>query len=117
MNETDWIDICDSSDIMPNAGRCALINGAQVAIFRVSQPGVQDSSNDSWYALDNCDPFSQANVLSRGLVGNLADRVVVASPIYKQHFCLQTGVCLEDNTTRLKTYAVRLHNNRIQLSA
>ena len=38
---------------------------------------------DRWFAIDNVDPKSGASVLSRGLVGNLGDRVVVASPSTK----------------------------------
>ena len=39
------------------------------------------------YALDNFDPASRANVLARGLIGNLQGERVVASPIYKNHLC------------------------------
>ena len=47
------------------------------------------------FAIDNIDPNAGASVLSRGLVGSLGERIVVASPIYKQHFDLATGECLE----------------------
>ncbi|MCP3907274.1 MAG: nitrite reductase small subunit NirD [Oceanicoccus sp.] len=110
--ENNWKEICHIDAIVPNAGRCALVEGEQVAIFRVSKSG-----NDELYAIHNHDPFSKANVLSRGIVGSLSERVVVASPIYKQHFCLQTGECLEDEATQLKTWQVRVENNMVQLSA
>ena len=32
--------------------------------------------------------------------------LTVASPIYKQHFDLKTGQCLEDDI-KIKTYAIR----------
>ena len=111
-SEITWQDICHIDAIVPNAGRCALVNGEQVAIFRISQAG-----NDELFAIHNHDPISQANVLSRGIVGSIADRVVVASPIYKQHFCLKTGECLEDEKATVKTYSVRLENDIVQLSA
>lgn len=109
---SSWKDICHIDAISPNAGRCALVEGEQVAIFRISNSG-----NDTVYAIDNHDPFSSANVLSRGITGSVAERVVVSSPLYKQHFCLETGECLEDDATRLKTYPVRIENNVVQLSA
>ncbi|ARN74342.1 nitrite reductase small subunit NirD [Oceanicoccus sagamiensis] len=112
MSESNWKEICHIDAIVPNAGRCALVEGEQVAIFRI-----QKSGNDELYAINNHDPFSKANVLSRGIIGSLSDRVVVASPIYKQHFCLATGECLEDEATQLKTYRVRVENNMVQLSA
>ncbi|MFA7554299.1 MAG: nitrite reductase small subunit NirD [Spongiibacteraceae bacterium] len=110
--ETNWVDICNVNDIVPNTGRCALFNNEQVAIFRINYHG-----NDEIYAVHNFDPFSKANVLARGITGSVVDTLVVASPIYKQHFCLQTGKCLEDETALLKTYKARIVDNTVQLSA
>lgn len=109
--QTPWLDICHIDSIVPNGGRCALLNGEQVAIFRIRTAG-----SESYYAIDNYDPFSKANVLSRGITGSIADNIVVASPIYKQHFCLKTGQCIEDDSVKLKTYKVRVENNVVQLS-
>ena len=111
-SEITWQDICHIDAIVPNAGRCALVNGEQVAIFRINQSG-----NVALFAINNHDPISQANVLSRGIIGSIAERVVVASPIYKQHFCLKTGECLEDGEAKVKTYPVRLENDRVLLCA
>jgi len=108
---SDWKDICETGDILPNAGRCARHGGRQVAIFRVRQ-----GDRDAFYAVDNHDPFSGANVLSRGIVGSLGGKVVVASPVYKQHFCLETGQCLEEGEVKLKTWPVRVAGDRVQLS-
>jgi len=68
-----WTRICDLEDVLPGTGVCALIEGKQVAVFRVA---------DAVYAIDNFDPASGANVLSRGLVGDIKGEPVVASPIY-----------------------------------
>jgi len=105
---SEWTDICHRDDIVPNTGRCALFNGEQVAIFRV---------NEDFYAINNHCPFSRANVLSRGIVGSLSEHKVVASPLYKQHFDLETGQCLEDQSVTIKTYAVRLAGDTVQLAA
>ena len=106
-----WIDICQLNDILPNMGRCALFEGQQVAIFRVIKAG-----NEFLYAVNNYCPFSQANVISRGIIGSVADAVVVASPLYKQHFDLENGQCIEDTDVSLKTYAVRVNGNLVQLA-
>lgn len=103
-----WLTICNVEDILPNMGRCALFEGQQVAIFRI---------RDSLYAIDNYCPFSDANVISRGLVGCLSHRKVVASPLYKQHFDLETGQCVEDEDVTIKTYNVRVEGDVIQLAA
>ncbi len=106
-----WKTICKIDDVPENGGCCALIGQQQVAIFRVDE----GAASSSFYAIDNHDPFSGANVLSRGIVGSLSDKVVVASPIYKQHFCLKTGQCLEDEV-QLRTWRVRAHGDELQLA-
>ena len=65
------------------------------------------------YAIDNIDPNSRASVLSRGLVGNLGERVVVASPIYKHHFDLRSGECLEVPEHSVAAYPVRLEDGTV----
>lgn len=107
----NWQSICNTEDIPANSGRCALVGKQQVAIFRLVVDG-----KESVYAIDNHDPFSGANVLSRGIVGSLGEKLVVASPVYKQHFCLESGECLEDNIT-LRTWPVRIQNGAIELAA
>ncbi|MBI98472.1 MAG: nitrite reductase (NAD(P)H) small subunit [Verrucomicrobiales bacterium] len=91
--------ICALEDIPQNTGVCALVDGQQIAIFRT---GPKDL-----HAVSNHDPFSKANVLSRGIVGTKGDTPKVASPIYKQQFDLTTGQCLDDPEVRIPTFAVR----------
>ena len=67
-------DICAVEDILPHTGEGALIGDKQFAIFRMS--------DNTLFAIDNYDPFSKANVLSRGLIGDLQGQRVVASPVY-----------------------------------
>ena len=55
-------------------------------------------------------------MLSRGMVGDINDRLVVASPLYKQHFDLQTGECLEDGEVRVPVYSVELSADKVLLT-
>ncbi|MGH3849921.1 MAG: nitrite reductase small subunit NirD, partial [Pseudonocardiaceae bacterium] len=73
------------------------------------------SPADNLFALSNYDPFSRANVLSRGIVGCRAGRLKVASPIYKQSFDLATGVCLDDPTVSVLSYPVRVVDGRVEV--
>lgn len=107
----DWQTVCEINDIPRNSGRCSLVGNHQIAIFRICTEKTQN-----FYAIDNRDPFSEANVLSRGIVGSLQDNVVVASPVYKQHFCLDTGQCLEENV-QLRTWPVRILGGCVQVAA
>ncbi len=103
-----WVAVCALEDIQPGTGVCALVDGRQIAIFRLGE---------SLYALDNLDPASDANVLSRGIVGDLQGELVVASPIYKHHYSLLSGRCLEDATRSVNVYAVRLAASGVWVQA
>ena len=103
-----WTTVCELDALIPDVGVRALLGESQVAVFRLS-------GGDDVFALDAFDPFSNAPVLSRGIVGDLNGRLVVASPIYKQHFDLRTGKCLEDDAVAVRTYPVRVLDGRVQV--
>jgi nitrite reductase (NADH) small subunit len=105
---SEWIDICDINVIPPFSGVAALVCGEQVAIFRLG-------SDSEVYAISNYDPFSQAYVMSRGIVGDRNGVLKVASPIYKQSFSLVTGDCLDDSSMRVFTLPARVINNVVQV--
>ncbi|WP_027211277.1 nitrite reductase small subunit NirD [Burkholderia sp. WSM2232] len=108
-----WLPVCALDDIVPNTGVCALVNGEQVAVFHVT------AGNDkaAVYAIENFDPGSRAAVLSRGLIGSLGERIVVASPIYKHHFDLRTGECLEAPENSVSAYPVRVESGKVWVAA
>ncbi len=51
--------------------------------------------------------------LLRGLVGNLGEHTVVASPLYKNHFNLRTGVCQETPEHSVSAPNVQVKNGRV----
>lgn len=108
-DELDWIEICHLDDITPNTGVGAIVEDQQIALFRVGH-------EKRVYALSNQDPFSQAFVMSRGILGDLQGERVVASPIYKQHFSLATGRCLEDKNQKLLVFPSKIEDGRVFVS-
>lgn len=109
MKRTDapaWSPVCALADILPDTGVCALVNERHVAVFHVKGRG-------EVFAIDNFDPNSKASVLSRGLVGNVGERIVVASPIFKHHFDLRSGECLEAPENSVAAYPVRVENDTV----
>jgi len=106
---SEWLAVCRLEDIAPNTGVCALVGQRQIAVFRLD--------DDSVFAIENRDPFSRANVLSRGIVGDLKGEVVVASPVYKQHFSLATGCCLEDPDVRVAVFPARIEGDAVLVQA
>lgn len=103
---TTWVEVCGVDDLLVDRGACVLVGPYQVALFRVS-PG------DELYALSNYDPFSDAYVLSRGIVGSKGDIPKVTSPVYKQSFDLTTGRCLEDPSVGVMSFPLRALEGRI----
>ncbi|MBT2541220.1 nitrite reductase small subunit NirD [Streptomyces sp. ISL-44] len=95
-----WLTVCELSALVPGRGVAALLpDGSQAAVFvdRAGRP----------YAIGNQDPFTGAQVLSRGLLGSAAGRPFVASPLLKQRFDLESGRCLDDEEVAVRTYPVR----------
>jgi len=105
--EGRWTAVCPLERIVPNTGVCALVDGAEVAVFHIAGAPAQV------YAISNFDPNSDASVLSRGLTGSLGGRLVVASPIYKQHFDLRTGECLEAPEHSVTSYPARILDGQV----
>jgi|TARA_Y100000031_G_scaffold126651_1_gene143889 nitrite reductase (NADH) small subunit len=100
--------LCKRTDLVQNSGVCALMNGCQIALFYLPDESPQV------YAVANWDPIGEANVLSRGIVGDIDGRLVVASPLYKQHFDLVTGECLEEDVS-VEVYPVAFEGDSIVL--
>jgi nitrite reductase (NADH) small subunit len=102
-----WTAVCPLERIVPDTGVTALVDGLQVAVFRLSDGTV--------HALDARDPCSGANVLGRGIVGEVAGTDVVASPVHKQRFALATGRCLDDGPD-VAIHAARVVDGRIEVA-
>jgi nitrite reductase (NADH) small subunit len=100
---------CRQSDLVENSGITALIDGQQIALFYITKP------EPTVYAIGNHDPFSKTNILSRGILCEINGRLSVASPMYKQHFDLATGQCIEDNSVSVPVYPAKIVVEHVQL--
>ena len=109
---TDWKKLCQEEDLVPGSGVVAWWEGAQIALFCLP---ATISAPAQVFAIDNHDPFSKANVIGRGIVGDLKGEIVVASPLYKQHFRLRDGVCLEDGTVSLRVWDARIREGNVEI--
>ena len=106
-----WLPLCGKNDLVEGSGVCALFDDTQIAIFYL--PG----ETPQVYGLSNWDPIGKANVLSRGIVGDVDGNLVVASPLYKQHFNLVTGECLEDAEHPATVFQLRIENDQVLIAA
>ncbi|KGI66380.1 nitrite reductase small subunit NirD [Mycolicibacterium rufum] len=101
LSDVTWCTACRLDFLLPNRGVGVLLpDGAQAALFRLD--------DGTLHAVGNIDPFTGAAVISRGIVGDRGGRAIVASPLKKQAFALEDGVCLDDPAVALPVYATRV---------
>ena len=103
-----WHPVITLGRMVPGRGVAALVDGRSVAVFLLYAGELA--------VIDNVDPCSGANVLSRGLVGDAGGRPTVASPILKQRFDLRSGECLDDPEQRVAVHRARLHRGMIEVT-
>lgn len=107
-----WRPVCARADLVADSGVVALLGDEQVALFYLPR----DEGGPRVYAIGNRDPKSGANVIGRGIVGHLAGHLVVASPLYKQHFCLADGDCVEYPEQSLPVWPARFNGDRVEVA-
>ena len=103
--------VCSVHDLEVERGRAAILGTEQVALFLLRDGTV--------HAVSNLDPYSGANVISRGIVGTRGDVPTIASPMHKQVFDLRTGECVETQgkpVHSLDVWVVRIDGDDIHLS-
>lgn len=89
------IKVCEIKDLIEDSGICVFIKDKQIALFYIDK---------KVYAIDNYDPIGKAFVLARGIIGDIDGKIVVASPLYKEHFDLITGECIEHKEISVQSY-------------
>jgi nitrite reductase (NADH) small subunit len=104
-----WVPACSLHDLVADSGIAVWTEFGPVAIYWLPDTETQ------YFAIGHHDPASGANVLARGIVGDIKDEPVVASPIYKHHYSLITGICIENNALTVPVFALREHNGQLEL--
>ncbi len=125
LDDDSWEQICSLEELPLDAGVAALINQEPSAINREPSSANQKPSeqcqialfrqrdSETVYAIGNFDPFSEANVLARGILCSIDGELNVASPVLKEHFSLTTGQCLEDETVSVPTYPTKISDGQV----
>ena len=109
-----WQTLCKTSDLVANSGVAALLpspcgtNAIQVALFWLP-------AMNRVYAVENYDPLSDTFLNARGLIGDRHGEPFLATPLYKHHYRLSDGVCLEDNNISLKTWVAKIEQGEVRL--
>ncbi len=112
-----FVDICALDDLEPERGVGALLGGIQIAVFRLADGTVR--------AVQQRDPYSGANVMSRGLVGTHRvtlddgterDVDTVTTPMLKQVWDVDTGDVLDaggKDRRPLAVFAAEVRDGRV----
>ena len=106
-----WRAVCTRDDLVADSGVVVLLDGQQIALFYLP-----DADGPDLYAIENRDPKSGANVIGRGLLAHLGGNLVVASPLYKQHFRLADGSCVQYPEQQLRTWQARFNGDTVEIA-
>ncbi|TNV22221.1 nitrite reductase small subunit NirD [Buttiauxella sp. B2] len=98
-----WQAVCDINAIPAQAGIGARLGELQIALFRFG---------DAIYALDNLEPGSDANVLSRGILGDASGEPIVISPLYKHRIRLRDGRT-QDGELAVRAWPVKVEQGTV----
>lgn len=113
-DELPWTLVATETEVAPDRGVAALVDGVPVAVFRLAASGDEP---EEWYAVSHIDPITGAPVMARGLVGSqcIDGKMVatVASPLHKRRYDLATGRCLDDESPSLSTFEILIIDKRI----
>ncbi|EMY36087.1 assimilatory nitrite reductase (NAD(P)H) small subunit [Arthrobacter crystallopoietes BAB-32] len=102
-----WHPVCRVDELEVAWGEAALVQGEQVALFKVSQTEV--------YAAAHRDPATGSCVMARGILGSKGWRRTIASPLHKQVYDLATGECYTDPQLSLPVYPVRVEAGLVEV--
>ncbi|HID00733.1 MAG TPA: nitrite reductase small subunit NirD [Piscirickettsiaceae bacterium] len=99
-----FVKVCEKKDLIQDAGIAAKVGDVQIALFYI---------DDQVYAVGNHDPASGANVIFRGICGDLNGELMVASPLYKDHYSLITGQHLDGKDLSIPVYAAKIEGEDV----
>ena len=102
----NWFPACRVSDVPANGGVCVKYRESQIALYHFARRG-------EWYATQNECPHRMQMALSRGMIGTQKDEPKVACPFHKKTFSLVTGECLSGDECSIKTYPVKVEEDKI----
>ena len=105
---TAWIYACHINDVPDNGGVCVKHGDDQIALFYFKRM-------NAWFATQNECPHRNQMAISRGMIGTIGDIPKVACPFHKKTFSLISGECLQGDECALKTYKVKINDDKVYI--
>lgn len=94
-------------DFPEDSGAAVKVGSRQIAVYRMPE--------GNWYACNNECPHEKQMVLARGLTGDKKGEPIVACPMHKRVFSLESGKCLGDSNYSVTTYPVEIEGENVYL--
>lgn len=96
-----------ASDLEPNQGRCVVLEGQRIAVFRCG---------DEFFAIDDTCTHQEASLSEGFAMEDLKGRCVVECPFHGAHFDLRTGEAVTLPATKpVKKYNVRVEGEDVEV--
>ncbi|MCS5559596.1 MAG: nitrite reductase small subunit NirD [Oceanospirillaceae bacterium] len=108
MNQSTWLSVCTTDDLLAGGGVCVLIGKQQVALFL-------EPSKAQVFAVSNLDPMLHVESVSRGLMGGIDGQTYVATPLLKHRYELATGRSLDGGDQHLKCWPARILGQTVEV--
>ena len=100
---TEWLDAAAQTDLWDGAGTAVLVQGRDIAIFRIG---------DAVFATDNLCTHGQAR-----LCDGFVEGFEIECPLHQGRFDLRSGAATcAPAVEAVKTYPVRIEGDRVHLS-
>jgi nitrite reductase (NADH) small subunit len=103
-----WFKAAPVNAFPKDGGACVKYKDLQIAVFNFERL-------NTWYASQNLSPEKQEMVLSRGMIGDHNGTPMVACPLHKKTFSLETGENLNGDLEPIAIYPVKIENNIVYI--
>jgi nitrite reductase (NADH) large subunit len=103
-----WVQVGKTWNFPRDGGATVKYGQTQIAVFNFTSRG-------EWYATQNMCPHKREFVLSRGMIGDAADKPKVACPVHKKTFSLETGKGMSDKEFSIQTFPVKVEGDDVYL--
>jgi len=118
--DSSWTEVCPVDRLPIDRGVAAIVDGDQVAVFRLSPINRADGDSaitEEFAAVSHIDPVTGSPVMARGLVGSVGAPPLViptvASPLHKQRYNLRSGACLDDSELTLEVFELAVVDSTV----
>ncbi|MRI00176.1 nitrite reductase small subunit NirD [Kriegella sp. EG-1] len=99
-----WFKAAPVNAFPKDGGACIKYKNLQIAVFNFERL-------NKWYATQNLSPEKQEMVLSRGMIGDYKGTPMIACPLHKKTFSLETGENLNGDLDPIAVYPVKIEND------